>query len=522
MTMSYQKVKKAPKIMAILMVLVPCFLFARANSDEWSWGKYGDSTFVPITAWLQNVSDIDTYKKAGFNIYTGFWGGITQRQINTLQDKQMHYIVGWNKTGYEAQPDLVARANINDPLFVAWLQRDEPDNAQSDGQGGYDACIDPQEIIDLYDEIIAFDTTGRQVLLNCGAGVARTDAYIRGTECAGKTDMYAEYYSGSDIASYDIYPVASPPSPITTNDDLWYVAQGVENMIKWTESKKDAYWFNLECTKISGDIKPTPEQIWIEAWMGIVAGGTGLQWFPFTVAPNVHNGRALIQDEEMLAAVTKVNKAVHDLAVVINSETKNNLVNIEQEITQPWERQKMKINAMVKHLNDTLYIFTSATTGEVSNTATITIKTKNDSVLSSNVIVMHEDREIELVNNQFSQIYEEQGVRLFKIGGYTKDVMVGIENSKPAVVQNYWLDQNYPNPFNPKTLIRYHLPAAGNVELTIYNALGQKIKTLVNAKKRAGEHTVSFNGKGLASGIYYYEMRTENGYSQIKKMVLIK
>jgi len=499
-------------------------------SHEWNWGVYGDSTFVPITTWLQNVSDIDIYKEAGFNVYTGFWGGISESDIATLREKQMHYIAHWNKPGQEDQPDLIARANIDDPLFIAWIQKDEPDNAQPDGQGGYGACIDPQIIIDIYNEITAFDTTGRQVVLNCGAGVARTDAYIRGTECASMTDMYKEYFSGADIASYDIYPVASPPSPMTTNDELWYVAQGVENMIEWTDGEKDAYWFSLECTKISGDIKPTPQQMWTEAWMGIVAGGTALQWFPFTVSPNLHNGRALIQDAEMLAAVAKVNNSVHDLATVINSTTKNNLIFVDQEVSQPWDfPKKMKINSMAKLLNDTLYIFTSATTGSLANTATFTIKTKNDTILKSSVIVMHEDREIELVDNQFSQEYTGQEVHLFKIGGYTDDLLVGINKSHPSIIKNYRLKQNYPNPFNPQTEIKYYIPFAGRVSLIVYNSLGQKVKTLFNGRKNAGEHSIKFDATGLASGIYYYQLQAHskkitnrNNYTNIKKMLLIR
>ncbi len=87
------------------------------------------------------------------------------------------------------------------------------------------------------------------------------------------------------------------------------------------------------------------------------------------------------------------------------------------------------------------------------------------------------------------------------------------------------LKQNYPNPFNPTTRIKYVIASQGlapvQVELTVYNALGQKICTLVNRKQNAGTYSVPFNGKEMASGIYFYRLKTGNA-SIIKKMILIQ
>ena len=90
-----------------------------------------------------------------------------------------------------------------------------------------------------------------------------------------------------------------------------------------------------------------------------------------------------------------------------------------------------------------------------------------------------------------------------------------------AVVENYYLAQNYPNPFNPSTKINYGLEKAGEVEITVYNILGNKIATLVNGIKSAGNHSVSFNASNLSSGIYFYKIVT-NGFVQTKKMILEK
>lgn len=83
------------------------------------------------------------------------------------------------------------------------------------------------------------------------------------------------------------------------------------------------------------------------------------------------------------------------------------------------------------------------------------------------------------------------------------------------------LGQNYPNPFNPSTTIPFSLKQATNVELTIYNMLGQKVSTLVNQKYSAGSHFATWNASSLASGMYIYRLKAGN-VIQTKKLMLIK
>ena len=86
---------------------------------------------------------------------------------------------------------------------------------------------------------------------------------------------------------------------------------------------------------------------------------------------------------------------------------------------------------------------------------------------------------------------------------------------------SFQLYQNYPNPFNPSTTINYDLPEAANVKLIIYNILGQEVKTLLNAFKEAGVHTVNFNASELNSGLYIYKIEA-GSFTQTRKMTLIK
>ncbi len=83
------------------------------------------------------------------------------------------------------------------------------------------------------------------------------------------------------------------------------------------------------------------------------------------------------------------------------------------------------------------------------------------------------------------------------------------------------LGQNYPNPFNPSTKINYSVPQSGLVSIVIYDLTGQEAATVVNEIKQPGNYEIEFNAAGLSSGVYFYKM-TANGFSQIKKMSIIK
>lgn len=98
---------------------------------------------------------------------------------------------------------------------------------------------------------------------------------------------------------------------------------------------------------------------------------------------------------------------------------------------------------------------------------------------------------------------------------------VSVEEDNSNVATSFELKNNYPNPFNPSTTIAYSIPAASNVKIEVFNVLGQKVYTAVNAKQDAGNHKVTFNAKDLASGIYFYRLKAGN-FSQVKKMMLMK
>lgn len=95
------------------------------------------------------------------------------------------------------------------------------------------------------------------------------------------------------------------------------------------------------------------------------------------------------------------------------------------------------------------------------------------------------------------------------------------ENIGEGIPTEYTLSQNYPNPFNPTTQIKYSVPKAGFVSLKVYNTLGQEVAILFSGNQQVGNYTATFNGAGLASGVYMYKLEAGD-VSISKKFVLMK
>ena len=83
------------------------------------------------------------------------------------------------------------------------------------------------------------------------------------------------------------------------------------------------------------------------------------------------------------------------------------------------------------------------------------------------------------------------------------------------------LEQNYPNPFNPGTIINYELRIKSDVDLSVYNLMGQKVTTLISNTQPAGYHQVEWNASGFSAGVYYYVLEAGD-FRDVKKMVLLK
>ncbi len=104
--------------------------------------------------------------------------------------------------------------------------------------------------------------------------------------------------------------------------------------------------------------------------------------------------------------------------------------------------------------------------------------------------------------------------------GYNPGYFIsGVKNDE--IVTNFRLRQNYPNPFNPTTTIEYVIPERSEVNIILYDALGRRVKTLLNSVLEPGVHKLILDAKNLSSGIYYYQLFAGK-YKDTKKMVLLK
>ncbi len=107
-------------------------------------------------------------------------------------------------------------------------------------------------------------------------------------------------------------------------------------------------------------------------------------------------------------------------------------------------------------------------------------------------------------------------------GGVNVDMTLDINDGDDSPLPGeFSLAQNYPNPFNPMTTIEFSLPHAGQIELVVFNILGQEVQTLVDRRLSAGVHRIEFDAGDKPSGIYFYRLVHAEGV-ETRKMTLIK
>jgi hypothetical protein len=141
----------------------------------------------------------------------------------------------------------------------------------------------------------------------------------------------------------------------------------------------------------------------------------------------------------------------------------------------------------------------------------IAYKLIEDGVREQFISILHE-----AISEYLNSNFEEAN----KLANLIKDV-VHIETPSAINLTNFALFQNYPNPFNPTTVISYQLPVISDVELTIFNTIGQKVATLVSEKQPAGLHKYEWDAGNMASGIYYFKLWAGD-FTQTKKLVLLR
>jgi hypothetical protein len=377
---------------AILAALVGARAAESASPyAQWTNGISNDPNYFPIAVWVQQPSNAERYKQAGINLYVGLWRGPTSNQLALLQRAGMRVICSQNS---------FALANKHNPTIAAWMHGDEPDNAQSLGRGkGYGLPIKPETVIEDYERMRAADPT-RPILLNLGQGVAWDNWIGRGVRRNHPED-YPEYVKGCDIASFDIYPAVHDHPEVAGK--LEFVARGVERLRRWTPSGK-VVWNCIECTHIeNANLKPTPHQVRAEVWMSLIHGSQGLIYFVHQFKPTFKEA-ALLDDPEMLKAVTAINRQIHELAPVLNSPTISNAVSVTSSAP---------VATMVKRHAGRLYIFA---VGMSNQAARATFKVVDQ---IGNVEVLGAARTISPRNGEFTDDFKPYDVNLYRVRART-------------------------------------------------------------------------------------------------------
>ncbi len=391
----------------VLFVALPPLCGHTAEADErsleqfssfkWTNAPWADPKFFPIAVWLQSPANVERYRQAGINMYVGLWKGPTEAQLAALSKAGMYVICDQNEVGLRQR---------DDPTIIAWMHGDEPDNAQSLGEGrGWGPPIPPATIVEDYRRMRAADPT-RPVLLNLGQGVAWDGWYGRGVRSNHPED-YPEYLKGCDIASFDIYPAVHDRKEVAGN--LWFVARGVERLVNWTEGRKPV-WNCIECTHIGNpNRKATPHEVRAEVWMSLIHGSRGLIYFVHQFKPKFIEA-ALLADPEMLAAVTAINRQIKEFAPVLNSPTVPNAVQVNSTDAA------VPVAAMVKRYEGATYLFAvGMRNGETSATFKLTGITGEKALH-----VIGENRTLIAKDGSFADHFAPWDVHLYRVQSTTR------------------------------------------------------------------------------------------------------
>jgi hypothetical protein len=357
-----------------------------------SHALYADGRDFPIAVWLQNPRNAERFKAAGINLYVGLWRGPTDEQLATLTRAGMRVICAQNEVGLKHR---------DNPIIVGWMHDDEPDNAQSLGEGkGYGPPIPPANIVRDYQRMRAADPT-RPVLLNLGQGVAWDDYIGRGVRRRHPED-YPEYVRGADIVSFDIYPVVHESPEVTGR--LEFVARGVERLVQWTGGTKTV-WNCIECTHISNPpAKATPAQVRAEVWMALIHGSSGLIYFVHQFKPEFREA-ALLEDPEMLTAVTAINRQIRELAPILSQPSMADAVTVQSSAADT------PVATMLKRHDQALHLFTV----NLRNRPTRATFTFREGPAPAIAEVLDEKRTVPVREGQFQDEFEPYAVHLYRM-----------------------------------------------------------------------------------------------------------
>jgi len=392
--------KQWPRFSVIALFLSGSIFFSGRSVNAqtsvyspWSNGPSTSPSYFPLTVWLQSPPNIGEYQNIGINMFLGFWGSLDVGSMTTFGSMKMPVVPTQNSVGLTSPQRS---------WIWGWDQMDEPDNAQSNGSGGYGPCITPASLISTYSGLKANDTTS-PVFLNFGQGVANTSYSGRGS-CTGDTAYYVQASAAGDVISYDVYPVAN------YNGQLEIVATGLDNLKAWTTQcncGKKIIWNFIETTPFNGGATPTPSQIQSEVWMSLIHGSQGIIYFMHVLSPTFRED-GIFNYPASVAAVKSIDAQITSLAPALNSATITNDASVSSSASG------VPIDMMEKNYGGSTYIFSVAR----ANGSTVGSFTVPGGANAS-VTVLGESRQIAMSNGQFQDNFAAYGVHLYQLSSGT-------------------------------------------------------------------------------------------------------
>ncbi len=370
--------------------------------EQWEKGPSKSQDYFPVGVWLQSPGDAWSWKNAGVNFYAGLWKGPTANQLSMLQSANMQVVCNQNETALVWQNQ---QTNDGKPLIIGYMQEDEPDNCQPVAGGGYGPPTPPEDIQQHYALITDTEPT-RPVFLNLSQGIGWDSQTWtgQGGYIDPETD-YPAYIAGSDIASFDIYPMDCAHAQ--TCGDPWRPALGVQRLGQYSPPNH-IIWNFIETGDISANgSQATVEQIRAQIWMSIINGSRGIIYFIHgKTSYSDFDSRALLREEnsEKLAGITALNNEITQLAPVINSNENTLDVQIE-DVSGLTE-----VDFMVRQYQQKTYIF-SAGMRDSSTVKKFSLSSK----FCGTVEVLNQSRQIQINDGIFTDTFNGFDVNIYKI-----------------------------------------------------------------------------------------------------------
>jgi GT2 family glycosyltransferase len=349
-------------------------------------GFPADPGFFPIGVWMQPPRDAEAYQAMGINTFVGLWAGPTEMQLAELAKHGMYATATQNET---------ALHSTNRGVIRAWLQADEPDNAQSTGPGKWGACVPAAEVAGETRRLRGRDPT-RPVMINFGRGVADDGWWGRGP-CTGDDRYYDIAAQGAGILSFDIYPIANVRPAL--QGKLEVVARGVANL-RERATAQQSVWAAIETTKIESDRRATPEQLRSEVWLALMSGASGIYYFVHEWTGGFRED-GIFRYPETVAAVTAINRTIRKLAPILNNREAVRDIAIASQVT---------IRVIAKRRRDALYVF-AANMQKSAAPARFVLP----GVANTTAEVIDEDRSVHIVAGNLEDSFAGYGVHLYRI-----------------------------------------------------------------------------------------------------------